>query len=107
MSKRRMADALQARSPLAPREAVAPADLYQTGTGQPESQLVENQENPKPGKTERPRVEKYSTLLRPATIKAIKREALERDLKDYEIVQAALDAYLPAQPESGKAGKPE
>ena len=115
MSKRRMADAIKARSPLAPREAVAPADLYQTQPGNPEQPITREQENPIPrnpenpqaGKPERARPEKYSTLLRPATIKAIKRLALERDTKDYAIVQAALDAYLAQQPESGFAGNPE
>ena len=115
MSKQRMADAIKARSPLAPREAVAPADLYQTDTGNPESPTVGNQEsgqtgipeNQPPDQPERVRPEKYSTLLRPATIKAIKRLALERDAKDYAIVQAALDAYLVQQPESGFSGKLE
>ena len=115
MSKQRMADAIKARSPLVQREAVAPADLYQTDAANPESPTVGNQEKAKSGNTEhlqadepqRVRPEKYSTLLRPATIKAIKRLALERDAKDYAIVQAALDTYLAQQPESGFSGKPE
>ncbi len=39
---------------------------------------------------------KYSTQLRAGTIKQIKRYALDHDLKDYEVVQAALDAYFGA-----------
>lgn len=46
------------------------------------------------GKTTKPQVEKYTTHLRPATIKAIKRTAVDRECKDYEIVQQALDAFL-------------
>jgi hypothetical protein len=41
-----------------------------------------------------PLVVKYTTHLRPATIKALKRVAFESERKDYEIVQEALDAYL-------------
>jgi len=39
-------------------------------------------------------VVKYTTHLRPSTIKALKRVAFESERKDYEIVQEALDAYL-------------
>ena len=45
-------------------------------------------------KSTKPLVEKYTTHLRPDTIKMVKRRALDEDRKDYEIVQAALDAYL-------------
>lgn len=37
---------------------------------------------------------KYTTHLRPATIKTIKRYAVEHELKDYEIVQKALDQFF-------------
>ena len=47
-----------------------------------------------------PLVVKYTTHLRPATIKALKRVAFESERKDYEIVQEALDAYLKRQPRS-------
>ena len=45
-------------------------------------------------KSTKPLVEKYTTHLRPGTIKMVKRRALDEDRKDYEIVQAALDAHL-------------
>ena len=48
-------------------------------------------------------MEKYSTLLRPDTIKAIKRQAIESERKGYEVVQAALDAYLQHLPENPKS----
>lgn len=34
---------------------------------------------------------KYTTHLRPETIKAIKRYALDHDMKDYEVAQLAFD----------------
>jgi hypothetical protein len=50
--------------------------------------------SPQALKTTKPRVEKYTTHLKPETIKAIKRVAFESERKDYEVVQEALDAYL-------------
>ena len=46
------------------------------------------------GESAPPLVVKYTTHLRPETIKALKRVAFESERKDYEIVQEALDAYL-------------
>jgi len=46
------------------------------------------------GKTEKPQVEKYTTHLRPTTVKSVKRWAFEHDMKDYEVVQLALDEFL-------------
>ena len=37
---------------------------------------------------------KYTTHLKPTTIKAVKLLAVETDRKDYEIVEEALEAYL-------------
>jgi hypothetical protein len=45
-------------------------------------------------KTTTPQVGKYTTHLRPDTIKAIKRYAVEHDIKDYEVVQKALDRFF-------------
>lgn len=47
-------------------------------------------------KPEKPQVDKYTTHLRPGTIKRIKRYAFEHDMKDYEVVQMALDAFMVA-----------
>ena len=113
MSTTKLANTLASRSPLGrtEREKVEPVNMYanpqvdkpangendmQT-SGQadmattPQNQEAANGQNRKPTK---PQVEKYTTHLRPETIKAVKRAALDRDRKDYEIVQAALDAYL-------------
>lgn len=45
-------------------------------------------------KTTGTQVVKYTTHLKKETIKAIKRYAVEAELKDYEIVQEAIDRYL-------------
>ncbi len=62
--------------------------------GVTENPQVGNPTNGQNHKTTKPQVEKYTTHLRPETIKAVKRAALDQDRRDYEIVQAALDAYL-------------
>jgi len=110
MSNNKFADKMASRSPLVPRggrEAVVPADMY----GQPQTDKPTNPQDDKGAngqhetaengalarKATRPQVEKYTTHLRQETIKAVKRAALDRDRKDYEIVQAALDAYLRAE----------
>ena len=48
-------------------------------------------------KPAKPLVEKYTTHLLPSTIKAIKVFAAEHNLKDYEVVQAAISEYLEKQ----------
>lgn len=45
-------------------------------------------------KTPSPQIGKYTTHLRPDTIKAIKRYAVEYEIKDYEVVQEALDQFF-------------
>ena len=45
-------------------------------------------------KTTKPQVDKYTTHLKPETIKAVKRYAFEHDMKDYEVVQRAIEDYL-------------
>lgn len=60
----------------------------------PETKQPRVQESLKAGKPESGETEKYSTQLRAGTIKQVKRYALDHDLKDYEVVQAALDAYF-------------
>ena len=111
MRKGDLKDMMSKRTPLAQREVVEPVDMYtspqvdkptnqQGGKGSsrqgdnPTSQLTEKSTNPQADKRGRPHVEKYTTHLRPETIKAIKLAAVEGDQRDYEIVQQALDAYL-------------
>jgi len=63
------------------REAVTPVSLY-------------TKPNTLDDKTTGTQVVKYTTHLKKETIKAIKRYAVEAELKDYEIVQEAIDRYL-------------
>jgi hypothetical protein len=62
--------------------------------GKPENNLSRIPEILKPRIPESPKAEKYSTQLPPNLIKRIKQHALEQDIKDYEVVQFALEAYL-------------
>jgi hypothetical protein len=39
-------------------------------------------------------VEKYTTHLEPSLVKKIKLAAIEKDIKDYEIVRLALTQYF-------------
>ncbi|GAC1349311.1 MAG: hypothetical protein NVSMB27_21250 [Ktedonobacteraceae bacterium] len=43
---------------------------------------------------ERPGLPKYTTHLTPATIKEVKKYAFEHEMKDYEVVQEALDFFF-------------
>jgi hypothetical protein len=61
---------------------------------QPTNPQVGKSTKPQVDKPEKPQVEKYTTHLRPETIKRVKRHALDQDKKDYEIVQEALDLYF-------------
>ena len=58
--------------------------------------------SPQVDKPTKPQVEKYTTHLLPATIKALKRYAFEHEMKDYEVVQKALDAYLEQTEEANR-----
>jgi hypothetical protein len=44
---------------------------------------------------------KYITHLQPSTIKALKRFAFDHDLKDYEVVEAAILAFLKSYKDQG------
>ena len=70
------------------REAVTPVSLY---TKPQEDKKTESIQVDKATGTQ---VVKYTTHLKKETIKAIKRYAVEAELKDYEIVQEAIDRYL-------------
>lgn len=110
---------MEQRSPLAPREAVEAVELYtkplertkprrirtRADIRQAENmmELLRRNEAIRNGdfvenyaieRTTEPTVLKYTTHLAPMLIKAIKRIALESDIKDYEVVQAAIIEYL-------------
>ena len=54
----------------------------------------EKNTNGQTSKNTSPQIVKYTTHLRPDTIKAIKRYAVEYETKDYEVVQEALDQFF-------------
>ena len=118
MKRDKLADAMARRSPLGQRESVDPVDLYtltldevpegpivdnptsqqvaKSTSGQSElvaSQHVHMGTNQPKGEAETPR-RRYTTYLKPETIKAIKWFALDRERNDYDVVQEALDQYL-------------
>ncbi len=111
MKKGNLQDMMAKRTPLAQREVVEPVNMYTSPQGDkpinPQvdkatsrevdittSQQVGKSTGTQTSKSAKPLVEKYTTHLRPETIKAIKRLAVESDRKDYEVVQQALDEYL-------------
>jgi hypothetical protein len=61
---------------------------------QPTNPQVDKSTSGHTEKPTKPHVEKYTTHLKPATIRAVKRYAFEHEMKDYEVVQLALDGYL-------------
>jgi hypothetical protein len=66
----------------------------------PENQGSRKPENLKARNLEK--AEKYSTQLQPSVIKKIKQYALEHDVKDYEVIQEAVNLYLDKKPENLK-----
>ena len=93
----KLKEMLKNRNPLleTKREAVTPVDLYtkpqvdKTTSGQ----VVKDTklQTVKPVKLQ---VVKYTTHLKPEIVKELKRYALENDLKDYEVMQEAVEMYL-------------
>ena len=118
MKRDKLKDTMARRSPLAQRESVDPVDLYtltldeqqqdrivdkpssqqaeMSTNGQTDTMIkkhVHKKTNQPIGEGETPR-RRYTTYLRPETIKAIKWHALDRERNDYDVVQEALDEYL-------------
>ena len=87
MKKAHLKDIMNKRTPLNQREIVAPANMYARGE-------MDKATRSHVVKTTRRHVEKYTTHLRPETIRAVKKMAFDTDRKDYQVVQAALDAYF-------------
>jgi hypothetical protein len=91
--------------PIAPSDK--PANPQEGLPASPQTRLPAN---PQEGKTAKPLavipanpltrkpleevVEKYTTRLKPSIIKQIKHFALEQDIKDYEVVQQAVQEFL-------------
>ena len=118
MKRDKLADAMARRSPLGQRESVDPVDLYTLTVDEasevdvvdnPNSQQVAmstsgqldlvarqhvHKETSHPGGEAEALRRRYTTYLKPETIKAIKWLALDRERNDYDVVQEALDEYL-------------
>lgn len=67
------------------------SELEESAFFQPQTHKPTSTQVDKPTK---PLVEKYTTHLQASTIKALKRFAFEHDMKDYEVMQAAILEYL-------------
>ncbi len=118
MKRDRLQDAMARRSPLAAREPVSPVDLYTVADpdgaagnrrGNTTTQQGDKYGSGQADSMEKPVVDlltkkqmdggevarrRYTTYLKPETIKAIKWLAVDGERNDYEIVQEALDEYL-------------
>jgi hypothetical protein len=75
------------------RKAVEIVDPY--NPVQPPIKPIEETQKPEPKKVkDKSDLKQYGTYLRPETVKHLRQHALDKDLKDYEVVQVALDEYL-------------
>lgn len=103
-SKNKLSEMLKARNPLSqPREAVKPINMYtnpqvdKTTSIQVDKETTPQTDKPVSGemaKQSSGQVVKYTTHLKPETIKAVKQIALDTDRKDYEVLQEAVEDYL-------------
>ena len=96
-NKNKLKEMLKKRNPLleTKREAVIPVDMYtKPQVDKTTSGEVDKDTKPQTVKPTKPRVVKYTTHLKPEAVKELKRYALENDLKDYEVMQEAVELYL-------------
>ena len=94
--KDKLKEMLDKRNPLdAKREAVTPVDMYtKPQVDKTTSGKVGKDTKPQKVKNTKPQVVKYTTHLTAKVIKEIKRYAIDNDLKDYEVMQDAIDRFL-------------
>ena len=62
--------------------------------GKPNSGFTDNPESGEPRKPAHEKPEKYTTMLKVDMIKRIKMYAVQEDIKDYEVVEKALQEYF-------------
>ncbi|HEU5376135.1 MAG TPA: hypothetical protein VFV38_11890 [Ktedonobacteraceae bacterium] len=97
---------LMARNPLGQREAIAPEVIRPTSLAVPVDTETKQQGNKETNcqsipaisltneaEQSTPILKRYATYLRPDSIKRIQYEAIDKDWKDYEVVQAIIDAH--------------
>jgi hypothetical protein len=70
------------------------SELSESAFFQPTNTQVGKTTSGQVEKPTKPHVEKYTTHLRPETIKAIKVYAAQHDMNDYEVAQLAFDQFL-------------
>jgi len=94
--KDKLKEMLDKRNPLdAKREAVTPVDMYtKPQVDKTTSGKVGKDTKPQKVKNTKPQVVKYTTHLTAKVIKEIKRYAIDNDLKDYEVMQEAIEKFL-------------
>lgn len=94
--KDKLKEMLDKRNPLdTKREAVTPVDLYtKPQVDKTTSSEVVKETKPQRVKQTKPQVIKYTTHLTAQVIKDLKRYALDHDLKDYEVMQEAVEKFL-------------
>jgi len=94
--KDKLKEMLDKRNPLdTKREAVTPVDLYtKPQVDKTTSSEVVKETKPQRVKQTKPQVIKYTTHLTAQVIKDLKRYALENDIKDYEVMQEAVEKFL-------------
>jgi len=81
-NKTKLAEMLKKRNPFTPqRQAVTPVNLY--------APVVKA---PKHFSTKAPK--HFSSYLTEQSLKAIKKEAIETDRKDYEVIQEAVNVFF-------------
>ena len=96
LAKRRVE---QSREPVthgsAPPPPVNPAmHAPQVKKDTPTSQLPRKEIKPSPPLSDSEKVEKYTTHLEPSLVKKIKLAAIDKDIKDYDVVRIALKEYF-------------
>jgi hypothetical protein len=70
------------------------SDLEESAYFQPTKPQTGKTTSTQVDKPTKPQVDKYTTHLTPATIKEVKKYAFEHEMKDYEVVQEALDFFF-------------
>jgi hypothetical protein len=96
---------LVVRNPLGQRQALTPEPIRPQQATQDDTKEVSQQRNMETNtpssvsstteqKQHLPPTKRYATYLRPDSIKQIQHYAIEQELTDYEVVQAAIDEYF-------------
>jgi len=97
-NKTKLAEMLKKRNPFTPqRQAVTPVNLYAPVVKAPKHQstLAPKHQDTKQVKLQSTKAPKhFSSYLTEQSLKAIKKEAIETDRKDYEVIQEAVNVFF-------------